>query len=84
LPVQYDLSESLYEYYKTAMGVIISRHEDKVSLKPMPNWTPLEFNMAADSLAGYVERMAWDQFGQLTEFSNTWFDPHKCHYVNRA
>lgn len=81
---QANVSESLYEYYKTAMGLIISRREDKVSLKPLPNWTPHEFNMTAGDMAGYIERVAWDQFDQLTEFSKTWFHPKKCHYVNRA
>lgn len=77
------MSESLYEYYKMAMNLIISRMEDKINFKPLPDWTPPEFDMKPGEMAGYIERLAWDQFDELTEFSQTWFNPDICHYVNR-
>jgi len=78
------VSESLYEYYKNTLNLIISRMEDKVGFQPVPNWAPDIFNMAVGDMAGYIERIAWDQFGQPAEFSRTWFNPAICHYVNRS
>lgn len=79
-----DISESLYDYYKNELSLIITRMEDKISLAPVPDWTPDMFNMQAGDMAGYIERIGWDQFDRPAEFSKTWFNPKICHYVNRA
>ncbi|MEP1231305.1 MAG: GntR family transcriptional regulator [Litorimonas sp.] len=79
-----DVSDSLYEYYKSALNLVMSRIEDKVSFQPVPEGSPPEFNMPRGAMAGYIERIAWDQFDQPAEFSKTWFNPNICHYVNRT
>ncbi len=79
----FDMSESLYSYYQSSLNLIISRMEDKVSCAQMPDWTPKDFGLSAKDMAGYIERIAWDQWGDPAEFSKTWFNPHICHYVNR-
>lgn len=78
------ISESLYEYYKQDMNLIISHMEDKISFKPVPAWSPDVFDMRIGEMAGYIERVAWNQHNQICEFSKTWFNPIICHYVNRT
>ena len=81
-----DLQESLYRQYQQAFGVIISRAEDKVSARDWPDWaraTPLAETAQRLPLAGYVERLAHDQSDSPVEYSRTWFDPQRAHYVNR-
>jgi len=79
-----DVSESLYAYYKNTLNLTISRIEDKVSFKAVTDCSPKEFNMNCGDIAGYIERIGWDQFDKPVEFSKTWFNPTVCHYVNRA
>lgn len=79
-----DVSESLYNYYKTSLNLVISRMEDKISFQAVPDWAPEEFNLRAEAMAGYIERIGWDQFDQPAEFSKTWFNPDVCIYVNRT
>lgn len=81
---QNEVSESLYEYYKNTLNLIISRMEDKIGFQPIPSWVPEAFNMCEGEMAGYIERIGWDQFDQPAEFSKTWFNPAVCHYVNRS
>jgi GntR family transcriptional regulator len=79
-----DVSESLYNYYRTALNLVISRMEDKISFQAVPDWAPEEFNLSSGTMAGYIERIGWDQFDQPAEFSKTWFNPDVCNYVNRT
>lgn len=77
------LLDSLYEFYKKELGLWISRAEDYVSIGPTPDWAPAEFHPKAGAPVGYITRFGHsDQKGSI-EFSRTWFDPERAHYVQR-
>jgi len=78
-----DVSESLYHFYQTRLGLWISRAEDRVGLAPVPAWRVDQFGLPAQSTAGYVERIAFDQRDLPVEFSRNWFDTRVAHYVSR-
>ena len=77
------LSDSLYRYYRMALGFWITRAEDRVSLGPVPDWAPAHFSKPAGTTVGYIERLSWAQVSAPVEFSRTWFDPDKALYVQR-
>jgi GntR family transcriptional regulator len=78
-----ELSESLYLYYRRALGLWISRAEDRVGVGVVPDWAPGDFGLAAGSQSGFVERFAWAQDGSGAEFSRNWFDHRIARYVAR-
>lgn len=78
-----DLSDSLYLYYKSRLGLWIARAEDRVSIDQVPDWTCAEFGQRPGDACGYIERISWDQDNQSAEFSHTWFDAKKARYVAR-
>ncbi|MGP6088574.1 GntR family transcriptional regulator [Antarctobacter jejuensis] len=78
-----EVSESLYLFYRERLGLVILSAEDRVSLAPVPEWRDARFGPAVGDMAGYVERVARDNAGAAVEFSRTWFDPGRVHYVNR-
>ncbi len=78
-----DLSESLYLFYRQALGFWVAQAEDRVSLAPAPEWATAPFGLAPGAPAGYVERLARDQDGRPVEYSRTWFDPGTARYVAR-
>lgn len=77
------LSESLYRSYASRLGLTITRAEDRVRLDPFPDWTPARLAKSG-AMAGYVERFAWDGPGAPVEYSRTWFDGTRAHYVQRV
>lgn len=78
-----DLSESLYLFYRTRLGLWIARAEDRVGLGEIPDWGPPEFPPAPSTPCGYIERLAWGQTGEAVEFSRTWFDADRVRYISR-
>jgi len=78
-----DLSDSLYLYYRKALGFWIARAEDRVGVGEVPGWAPAEFGLPAGAAVGYVERIGWAQDGGRAEFSRTWFDHTIARYVAR-
>lgn len=78
-----DLSDSLYLYYRQALGTWIARAEDRVGVAIVPDWAPPEFGLAAGAAAGFIERIGWAQDGASVEFSRTWFDHTVARYVAR-
>jgi GntR family transcriptional regulator len=78
-----DLSDSLYLYYRQALGIWIARAEDRVAVGPVPDWAPAEFGLPAGTSAGFIERIGWDRDGLSVEFSRTWFDHTIARYVSR-
>ncbi len=78
-----DLSDSLYLYYRQALGIWIVRAEDRVGVEPVPSWGPAEFGLKAGAAAGFIERIAWDREGAGVECSRTWFDHTVARYVSR-
>lgn len=78
-----DLSDSLYLFYRTRLGLWISRAEDRVGIGQVPDWAPDRFGQAPGAPCGYIERISWDQGNARAEFSRTWFDNDKSIYVSR-
>ena len=78
-----DLSESLYLFYRKALGFWIARAEDRIGVCALPDWTPPDFQLSVGAPAGYIERSAWTNEGVSAEFSRTWFDPDTARYVSR-
>lgn len=78
-----DLTDSLYLYYKRALGLVIARVQDCVTVSKVPDWTPSQFPMKPGMPAGYVERLSWGQDGDAAEYSRTWFHPKLARYTNR-
>jgi GntR family transcriptional regulator len=78
-----DLADSLYHYYRQALGVWISRAEDRVGVSTVPDWAPTEFGLSIDAPCGFVERIGWDRDGASVEYSRTWFNHTVARYVSR-
>ncbi len=78
-----DLSESLYLFYRDALGFWISRVEDRIGTGTLPDWGRHLLPVAINATAGLVDRISWDQNGRTVEVSQTWFDPAKVRYVSR-
>ncbi|SFP26470.1 GntR family transcriptional regulator [Tranquillimonas alkanivorans] len=77
-----DLSDSLYHYYRSRLGLWITRAEDRVGLADAPGWDAAT-TLTAGAPCGFVERVSWAQTGARAEFSRTWFDHQKARYVQR-
>jgi GntR family transcriptional regulator len=78
-----ELSESLYLYYRTRLGLWIARAEDRVDVQPVPDWAPPLFPRPPGAPVGHVVRISWAQDGARAEVSRTWFDDHAVRYVAR-
>ncbi len=78
-----DLGDSLYLFYKTQLGVIITQAEDRVGLDNVPQWAPSDFDVAIGAPCPFIERVSWDQNNQRVEYSRTWFDSDKARYITR-
>lgn len=78
-----DLSESLYQFYRDRLGLVIGSVEDRIGLGAVPDWAPEAFGIVAGQPAGHITRLSWDSAGQAVEFSRTWFDPDTARYVSR-
>jgi GntR family transcriptional regulator len=78
-----DLSESLYLYYRTRLGLWVQRAEDAVGQGALPDWAPPEFPHAPGTALPEITRVSWAQDGARAEVSRTWFDPARVRYVNR-
>ena len=78
-----DLSESLYHYYNTAFGLIISRVEDRIRTSNMPSWAPDVLELSAGAPCGFIERFGYDQSNSFVEYSRTWFNQNRAQYVSR-
>ncbi|WP_226780933.1 GntR family transcriptional regulator [Oceaniglobus trochenteri] len=77
---QDDLEGSLYHHYRSRLGLMISRVEDRIGVAAMPNWGGL---LPPGSACGFIERLSWDQNGVPAEYSRNWFDPGVARYVSR-
>lgn len=77
------LSDSLYRYYQKQLGFWISHAEDRVTICALPDWTPDVFQKPAGTLTGYIERYSWADRPEAVEYSRTWFDTDRAHYVQR-
>ncbi|MEM9710455.1 MAG: GntR family transcriptional regulator [Pseudomonadota bacterium] len=78
-----DLFESLYLYYRDRLDLVVARAEDRIGVGPVPPWRVEPFGLAAGALAGFIERIGWDETGAPMEYSRTWYDPGQVRYVAR-
>ncbi|WP_312406265.1 GntR family transcriptional regulator [Rhizobium sp.] len=78
-----ELSESLYLYYREALGLWIVRAEDRIGLDTVPDWAPKMFGRRAGEPAVQVLRVSEAQDGKRAEVSRTWIDHSVARYVSR-
>lgn len=78
-----ELSESLYLYYRTRLGLWIARAEDQIGLSAVPEWAPEAFGQKPGSSVPHVVRMSQAQDGVTAELSHTWYDHELARYVSR-
>ena len=77
------LSDSLYRYYQKHLGFWIARAEDRVTIRPLPDWTPEVFQKRPGTVTGFIKRFSWADRPEPIEYSRTWFDADRAHYVQR-
>ncbi|PZX16991.1 GntR family transcriptional regulator [Palleronia aestuarii] len=77
------LSESLYYYYREALGLSIGSIEDRVGVAPAPDWAAPPVTLEPGVPAGFVERLSQSTSGKTVEYSRTWFDSARLRYVAR-
>ena len=80
---QDDISHSLYHYYQTHLGLIITKAEDWIGLAPPPIWHKTQGDETTDKQMGFIERFGWSQQGNKIEYSRTWFASDRARYVSR-
>ena len=78
-----DVSESLYHYYQSHLGLIITNVEDWVGLAPPPLWHKPSAQDPNGAQMGFIERFGWSQHANKIEYSRTWFAPERAHYTSR-
>lgn len=78
-----ELSESLYLYYRTRLGLWIAKAEDHIDLGHVPDWSPDVFAPRRGSQVPHVLRISYSHEGATAEISHTWYDPQVARYVNR-
>ena len=78
-----DMSQALYQTYKSRFGLWITRAEDRLGVGTVPDWGVSEFGPKTGAPTGYIERTAFDQNAAPVEFSRTWFDASIATYVSR-
>ncbi|MBP1880325.1 GntR family transcriptional regulator [Agrobacterium rubi] len=78
-----DLSESLYLYYRTRLGLWIAKAEDHIGLGHVPDWAPEAFGPKAGEPVPHILRVSYSHEGLAAEVSHTWYDPRVARYVNR-
>lgn len=78
--LDYDaISDSLYHYYHSQLGIMITRVEDQISVAPPPLW----YKGQDYEQMGYIERFGWSQTNDRIEYSRSWFAPDRARYVAR-
>ncbi|MCC5984782.1 MAG: GntR family transcriptional regulator [Rhodobacteraceae bacterium] len=78
-----DLSESLYHFYSTRLGLRIARAEDRVGQGPLPDWAPSAFPYPPGTALPMITRVSHSHDGAAVEASWTWFDPQHVRYTVR-
>jgi len=78
-----DLSESLYLFYRTRLGLFIEKAEDRIDLGEVPDWKPSAFEPEAGAPICHIFRKSWAADGTIAEVSHTWYDTRVARYVSR-
>ena len=68
-----DISESLYHFYRSKLGLWITKAEDWVGIGTPPSW----YKGQIESQMGFIERFGWSNQGKKIEYSRTWYAPEK-------
>lgn len=77
------ISESLYLYYRDALGLIVERVEDRVGSERVPDWSVDAFRPRPGQPGPFVARRSFAGDGRIIEYSRTWFDNDNARYVVR-
>lgn len=80
---QDELQDSLYNYYKETLNVVIGSVTDTIGVCNVPSWAPDAIELAPGAPCGLVERIGYDLAGEPVEFSQNWFNQNVCRYTNR-
>lgn len=78
----HELGDSLYHTYLKRLHFWVTRAEDRVGVGRFPDWSPPDIPPKR-AACGYIERLSWAEADHAIEFSRTWFDPDRAHYVQR-
>ncbi len=78
-----DLSESLYLFYRTQIGLWIARAEDSAGLDTVPDWAPAAFGIRVGAPVLHILRISETRDGRRAEVSRTWVDHNVARYVSR-
>ncbi|MEM9972341.1 MAG: GntR family transcriptional regulator [Pseudomonadota bacterium] len=78
-----EILESLYLYYRTKLGLWITRAEDRIGIGTVPGWAPPAFGVAVGAPCGFIERRSRADTGEVAEYSRTWFNAQVARYVTR-
>lgn len=77
------LGESLYLYYRNSLNLWITKAEDRIGQRQVPDWAPQEFGVSHGAPSPCVERLSYNQDGQAVEYSVNWINSDVAHYVAR-
>ena len=77
------LGESLYLYYRNSLNLWITKAEDRIGQRQVPDWAPQEFDVSHGAPTPCVERLSYNQDGQAVEYSVNWINSDVAHYVAR-
>ena len=78
-----DLLDSLYQYYRDELGLVIASVTDQIGVGALPDWAPAGYHQNAGAPVGYIERLGWNATATPVEFSRTWYDSDRARYVSR-
>ncbi len=78
-----EILESLYLYYRTKLGLWITRAEDQIGIGTVPDWAPDMFGLASGAPVGFIERWSRTETNEIAEYSRTWFNTEVARYVAR-
>lgn len=77
------LPDSLYLFYRKALGLWIAKAEDRLGISKCPDWAPDNFGPKHGDVMAFAERMSWAQNGLSAEVSRNWIDTNFARYVAR-
>lgn len=77
------LSESLYRFYRERLDLWITRAEDRMSLRALPDWAPEAFGPRPGTACLCAERVSFARDGARAEVSRGWIDTDVATYVAR-
>lgn len=77
------LRESLYLYYREALGLWITKAEDRLDLADVPVWAPEVFGLQPGRPCMRATRMSYGPNGESAEASWNWINTDVATYVAR-